>query len=147
MGLSCHWLVDRFPHYELVRNPQQPKQSNLMKILDTLQKITNSELVSVDNPLPKDKNMSLYHFVPIQLIDLVTPYNDQSTLVCLMDQMCTFTNFHDLEHLGTPGKDSFAEGALTFFFGMPWFSYVFWLPLKIPPTKWGKPSNHQESVI
>jgi hypothetical protein len=21
------------------------------------------------------------------------------------------------------------------------------LPLKIPPTKWGKPSNHQESVI
>ena len=82
-----------------------------MKILDTLQKITNSELVSVDNSF--DTKRQKHEFVPIQLIDLGTPYNDQSTLVCLMDQMCTFTNFHDLEHLGAPGKDSFAEGALT----------------------------------
>ena len=36
---DCHvtsWLIG-FPYYELVRNPQQPKQYNSMKILDTLQ--------------------------------------------------------------------------------------------------------------
>jgi len=49
------------------------------------------------------------------------------------------THFHDLEILGAPGKDSFAEGALTFFFSEgAMFSYVFWLLLKIPPQKMGE---------
>ena len=86
-----------------------------MKILDTLQQ-KKSELVSGDNPF--DTKRQKHEFVPIQLIDLVTPYNDQSTLVCLMDQMCTERRISTTwRYLEPQARTALPKAPSPFFFG------------------------------